>query len=192
MRVFTSVCVRVWVRTAVIYRNVSVEWIVWYSGGLGFKSCAVDHLSWLRNSLQTSSRIRPLPFAFFPVHFLPLIAYFDAIHIKYEALNASLNKSLYCNEEPRSMYSNWLRGGRPRGRSSSSGRVKNFFFSTSSRPALGLTQPPIQWVPGALSPGVKRQGREADHSSLTSAEVKKIWIYTSTPPYAFSAQCLIS
>jgi hypothetical protein len=26
----------------------------------------------------------------------------------------------------------------------------------------------------------------------TSAEVKKIWIYTSTPPYAFMALCLIS
>jgi hypothetical protein len=40
---------------------------------------------------------------------------------------------------------------------------------------------------GALSPGVKRQGREADHSPPASAEVKKIWIYTSTPPYAFMA-----
>jgi hypothetical protein len=40
---------------------------------------------------------------------------------------------------------------------------------------------------GALSPGVKRQGREADHSPPTSAEVKKMWTYTSTPPYAFMA-----
>jgi hypothetical protein len=39
--------------------------------------------------------------------------------------------------------------------------------------ALGHTQPPIQWVPGALSPGVKRPGREADHSPPTSAGVKK-------------------
>jgi hypothetical protein len=39
----------------------------------------------------------------------------------------------------------------------------------SSRPALGSTQLPIQWVPGTLSPGVKRQGREADHSPPTSA-----------------------
>jgi hypothetical protein len=39
----------------------------------------------------------------------------------------------------------------------------------SSRPALGPTQPPIQWVPGFLSPGVKRTGREADHSLPTSA-----------------------
>jgi hypothetical protein len=52
--------------------------------------------------------------------------------------------------------------------------------------------PPIEWVPGALSPGVKWQGREADHSSPTSAEVKKIWIYTSTPPYAFMTLRLIS
>jgi hypothetical protein len=30
--------------------------------------------------------------------------------------------------------------------------------------------------------GVKRQGREADHSPATGAEVKKAWIYTSTAP----------
>jgi hypothetical protein len=61
-----------------------------------------------------------------------------------------------------------------RGRSSSTDRVKNFLFSTSSRPVLGPTQPPIQWVMGAVSPGVKRQGREADHSPAASAEVKKM------------------
>jgi hypothetical protein len=33
-------------------------------------------------------------------------------------------------------------------------------FSSSPRPALRPTQPPIQWVPGVLSPGVKR-GRDA-------------------------------
>jgi hypothetical protein len=81
----------------------------------------------------------------------------------------------------RSLYSDWLRAGRPRNRSSSPGRVNNFLFFTSSRPALGSTQP-LQWVPGALSPG-----REAEHSSPASAGVKKMWIYTSTPPYAFMA-----
>jgi hypothetical protein len=50
-----------------------------------------------------------------------------------------------------------------------------------SRPVLGPTQPPIQWVPGALSLGAKRQGREADHSPEFSAEVKNVWSYTSTP-----------
>jgi hypothetical protein len=34
-------------------------------------------------------------------------------------------------------------------------------------------------------------GRETDHSPPASAKVKKMWIYTSTPPYAFMAQCLI-
>jgi hypothetical protein len=48
-----------------------------------------------------------------------------------------------------------------------------FLFSTASRPALGSTQPPIQWVPGALSLGVKRLGREADRSPPSSADVKE-------------------
>jgi hypothetical protein len=33
-----------------------------------------------------------------------------------------------------------------------------FPFSTASKPTLEPTQPPVQWVPVALSPGVKRQG----------------------------------
>jgi hypothetical protein len=47
------------------------------------------------------------------------------------------------------------------------------FFTTVFRPALGPTQPPIQWVPGSPSLGVKRPGREGDHSSPSSAEVKE-------------------
>ncbi|PNF27774.1 hypothetical protein B7P43_G09210, partial [Cryptotermes secundus] len=79
--------------------------------------------------------------------------------------------------------------GKQEGKSSQfdSGKVKNFLFSTSSTPAMGPTQPPIQWVPGGISSGLKRRGREANHSPLASAEVKKMWIYTSTPPYAFMA-----
>jgi hypothetical protein len=83
----------------------------------------------------------------------------------------------------RSRYSDWLRAGKPRGRSSSPGGGKDFLFSMPFRPALGPTQHPIQWVPGAFSPGVERPGREADHSPSTSGEVKRMWIYTSTPPY---------
>jgi hypothetical protein len=59
-------------------------------------------------------------------------------------------------------------------------------FSTLSRPDLVPTQPPIQWTQGALSLGAKRLGREVDHSPPASAEVRKIWIYTSTHPYAFT------
>jgi hypothetical protein len=47
-----------------------------------------------------------------------------------------------------------------------------FPFATASRPALGASQPPAQWVPGALLLWVKRPGREADHSPPSSAEVK--------------------
>jgi hypothetical protein len=67
-----------------------------------------------------------------------------------------------------------------------------FLFATASRPALGPTQPPIQWVSGILSPGVKRPRRETDHSPPSSAEVKNTWIFTSTPPYAFTAWCLVN
>jgi len=50
-----------------------------------------------------------------------------------------------------------------------------------------LTQPPIQWVTGALSPGVKRPDREADHSPPSTAEVKNAWSYTSTPQLRMSS-----
>jgi hypothetical protein len=39
--------------------------------------------------------------------------------------------------------------------------------------------------PNLLSNGY--QEREADHSPPASAEVKKMWIYTSIPPYTFMA-----
>jgi hypothetical protein len=35
-----------------------------------------------------------------------------------------------------------------------------FLFTTASRTALGLTQTPIQWVPGGLSVGIKQPERE--------------------------------
>jgi hypothetical protein len=57
---------------------------------------------------------------------------------------------------------------------------------------LGPTQPPIQCVPGAIPPGVKRSGHEADLSPPTSVEVKNTWIYTSILPYTFMAYYLIS
>jgi hypothetical protein len=56
---------------------------------------------------------------------------------------------------------------------------------------LGPTQPPIQWVPGALSLGVKWPGREADHSPPSSVGVKNARSYTSISQYAFMAWCLV-
>jgi hypothetical protein len=43
-------------------------------------------------------------------------------------------------------------------------------------------------VPVALSLGLKRPGREADHSSPTSAEVKNAWSFTSNTPSWRGAQ----
>jgi hypothetical protein len=60
----------------------------------------------------------------------------------------------------------WVIGG------SSLCRSRNFLFTTASRPALGPTQPPIQWILGDFPPSVKRPDREADHSPPSSAEVK--------------------
>jgi hypothetical protein len=60
-----------------------------------------------------------------------------------------------------------------------------FFFFTVSRPALGPTQPPIQWITEAVSLGVKRPGREADHSPPSSAEVKEcveLYLHSSSTP----------
>jgi hypothetical protein len=62
-----------------------------------------------------------------------------------------------------------------------------FLSSAASKPSLWPTQSPIQWVPGDLPPVVKWPGRETDHSAPTSAEVNKMWIYASIPPYTFMA-----
>jgi len=46
------------------------------------------------------------------------------------------------------------------------------------------TQPLIQWVPGTKCPGC-----EANHSHLSSAEVKDAWNFTSSSPYILMVEC---
>jgi hypothetical protein len=72
-----------------------------------------------------------------------------------------------------------------------SGSREFFFLPPVFRLAVGPTQPPIQWVLGALCLAVKWLGHEADHSPLFSAQVKNAWIYTLTPPYIFMAWHLV-
>jgi hypothetical protein len=56
-----------------------------------------------------------------------------------------------------------------------------FLSITASRTALGPTHP-LQWVSGTLFLGVKRPGREADHSPPSSAEVKEwVELYLHSP-----------
>jgi hypothetical protein len=62
------------------------------------------------------------------------------------------------------------------------GNDSMFLLAIASRPALRPTQPPIQWVPGALSLGVKRPGCEADHSPPSNAEIKEcVELYLHSP-----------
>jgi hypothetical protein len=63
-----------------------------------------------------------------------------------------------------------------------------FFSSHVTQTGSGAHRASYPTGTGGLFPlRVKLQGREPDHSPTTSAEVKKMWIYTSTPPYVFMA-----
>jgi hypothetical protein len=48
-----------------------------------------------------------------------------------------------------------------------------FLLTTASKQVLRPTQPPTQWVPGLLSPVVKRLEREADCSPSFNADVNE-------------------
>jgi hypothetical protein len=66
-----------------------------------------------------------------------------------------------------------------------------FLFTTMSRLALEPIQPPIQWVPGVLSLGVKQLRCEANHSPPPSAEVKEcveLYLYSPNTPSWHSSQ----
>jgi hypothetical protein len=57
-----------------------------------------------------------------------------------------------------------------------------FLFTTMSRTALGPTQPPLQWVLGAVSLEIKWRGHEADNSPPSSTEVKEcLELYLHSP-----------
>jgi hypothetical protein len=60
-------------------------------------------------------------------------------------------------------------------------RVKNFLNVVQA--GSGAHQASYLMGTEGFFPGVKRPERETDHSPPTSAEVRKMWIYTSAPPY---------
>jgi len=57
-----------------------------------------------------------------------------------------------------------------------------FLFDAMSRPALVSTQPTVQWAARSFSMGVKRPGREADHTPPCGAETKEcVELYLYSP-----------
>jgi hypothetical protein len=67
------------------------------------------------------------------------------------------------------------------GQGSIPSRDKILVLSITSRLSVGPTQPPAQWVPGALSLVVQWQVCEADHSPPCSAEVNNGGAIPSLP-----------
>jgi hypothetical protein len=81
-----------------------------------------------------------------------------------------LINTVFQESGPLIWYISGLQAGWPR---FDSWRWNIFLSPTVARPILGPTHPAIQWILGALSQGLKRQGCEADLSHWSSAELKK-------------------
>jgi hypothetical protein len=64
-------------------------------------------------------------------------------------------------------------------------------YSTSSRPTLRPTLPPIQWEPSDPFPGDKAACREADHSLPTNAEGNKKSVSINPLPH-MSSWCSVN
>jgi len=67
----------------------------------------------------------------------------------------------------------------------------SFIFVTAFRPALGPTQPHIQWIPRNFSSGLMCPYCEVDHPPPSSAEFKNAWSYASAPQYVFMSWSFI-
>jgi hypothetical protein len=85
-----------------------------------------------------------------------------------------------------------LRIGKPRKRVSIPGK-SNRFFSPPDCPDLLWSSPRLLFngYGGLYPPGVKRPGREADHSAPSNTEINNEWHCTSIPPSIVVMWCLI-
>jgi hypothetical protein len=75
-----------------------------------------------------------------------------------------------------------------------------FLFSHLQNWFMGPTHPPVWYVPGGLSWGLKHRGPEVDRTLLSSAEVKSVWrflyifmawpIFITTAAFAINSRWL--
>jgi hypothetical protein len=117
------------------------------------------------------------------VHFLTLPWHVTDLNLKGYTVPAGLNS--FCINTVHGRRSGLDDRGSILGRGSDC-----FLFTTMTRPALGATKLPIQWVPGTFTLGLMRPRREADHSPPSTVEVKDVCSYVS-PPYVIMTWCLI-
>jgi hypothetical protein len=103
------------------------------------------------------------------------IRYQERLQITHKRKTQSLSHQIHLQKKSVVLKRScdWLWAVWPRAWTSSPRRVKNFYFSISSRLAMGPTQPPIQWVPEVMQPG-----READHSPQPVSCSKEFPNYT--------------
>jgi len=66
------------------------------------------------------------------------------------------------------------------------GRCRDFCLSYRVQTGSGAHWASFQWVPWAITSGVKWPELEADHSPLSSAKVRNVWSCTFTLPNIFT------
>jgi hypothetical protein len=133
---------------------------------------------------MSKSQMKTMLFTLFDIEFIVHFEFIPLCHTVYQAYYVQVLKRL--REAVRAMIAqsvqrwatSWTIG--VLGFDSRRG-LGIFLYTTASRTVLVPAQPPMEWVLGALSLGLKRPGREADYSPPSSAEVKNAWSYTSTP-----------
>jgi hypothetical protein len=126
-------------------------------------------------------------YAFFmPIHVTSRIRYIcNGVYtcFMWQTFSRNILITVYYCVASRDSSASAATGYEPSGRNSIPESGKTFRSSTVSRPTLGATQHHIQWVPARPFLSVKRQGREADHSPPSSAEVKNLGLYSHSPIY---------
>jgi hypothetical protein len=68
---------------------------------------------------------------------------------------------------------------------------QDILLFSNSKLVLVPTQPSVPWVPGSLTPGIKRPANEGDQSPQSIAENRNRWSFTSTPHYIVITQFFV-